>query len=117
MTSARSSRDSLPRRSKMRKGACLSSGIAALGHEGFDEPERLAFAPVALAEHPVAHLAAAIDDERDGQAARMPCARRVLLRIEQHGQLDVLALHEGLDALRKLAVIHGEDLDGLAAHL
>src|SRR6476661_7446360 len=106
MTSARSSRALASSRSTIEKAAALPSGTAGLAHERLHQPQGLALAPVALAEHPVARLALAIHDEGDGQAARVPVLRRFLLRVQQHREVDVLLLHEGLDALRKLAIVH-----------
>src|SRR5512140_3995922 len=116
-TSARSSRATAPRRSKMRQGSGLPSGMRALRDERFDEAQGLAVAPVPFTEHPVAHLAFRVDQERDRKAARVPVARRILLRTEQHRQVDLLALHEGLDALGPLAVVDGEHLEWLPLHL
>src|SRR5258705_13691659 len=84
ITAARSSTSRATRRSTMRYGRPLSLGTRGLPHQAFHQLERLAFAPVLLAEGPVAGRSRCVHEEGHREPAHLPCLRRVLPRIEEH---------------------------------
>src|SRR6266850_4888443 len=104
-------------RSTIRYWTVLVSGTRSLGEELLDRLHGVRPAPVALAEHPMAHAPFRIHDERHRQASDFPIPRRILLRIEQHRQCDPFPGDERRDLLGKLAVVHGEDLKRPAGEL
>src|SRR5690349_21112350 len=103
MTRSRSPRSSAGERSTMRYWMGLLSGTRRLGDEALDHAQRLALAPVALAEGRVAQLSRGVDEEGHRQPARLPLGRGLLVGVEQHRKRDPLALEELVDARRRFA--------------
>src|ERR1700741_3020942 len=93
-TSARSVPPAIDERSTMRYCTVLESGMRAFGHQALDQAAHARVAPIAPAEDRIAHAPLRVDDERHRQAADVPAARDLLLRVEHHRQRHHLALEE-----------------------
>src|SRR5438046_7400123 len=91
-TSSRSSRFAEPTRSTMRNAA--RSASTGFTRQPIDQGERVALAPVALAEGPPTDLAFPIDEERHRQPFHFPRLGDALLGIDEHRQRDMELLHE-----------------------
>src|SRR5258708_29580728 len=113
ITRCRSPSWSPEKRSMMRYCIGLASGTGRLLHQLLHQIHGLFRGPVQLAEAAIARMPRGIDQERHGQSAHPPLARRFLLGIEPHRQRKAFLLQERLDTMRKLAVVHGDDLHRL----
>src|ERR1700694_335310 len=91
ITRSRSPARSPVERSMMRYCIGLVSGTRNLREKLFDQRERRAFVPGALAEHPIAYAPFRIHHEGHRQAAHLPILGYFLLRIEQGWKRETLA--------------------------
>src|SRR5215211_1670462 len=94
ITSARSSEACAALWSISRNGAGLSLGTLRLGDQPFDQPVRLAFAPVLLAKGAIASLALGIDKYGHRESTHPPRIGRLFVRVEKHRQLEIQASKE-----------------------